>query len=161
MVFTRFNLSFWNIQNLGDKFDDEEFLDCISCNDFVGLTETKSKLEDNLNIPSGFSYFHAPTAKGKKGLQCHGVLFLYKSKYRKFMSVIKSPLKNVIISKIHKELLGLEKDVCVVTAYIPPMNSISYDKLDDPMTKLDNFISKLKRRYHVIIGVILMQGLEF
>ena len=54
--FCAWNIHGYNSRQIGNKFEDNEFLDCFKNTDFIGLTETHihNEVLDKMNIP-GFS----------------------------------------------------------------------------------------------------------
>ena len=57
--FCAWNVQGYNSRQIGNKFEDKEFLECFKEMDFVGITETHVHTEvlDKLNIP-GFTRLH-------------------------------------------------------------------------------------------------------
>jgi exonuclease III len=149
---SKFTSSFWNVQHLGDKLQEEDFLSVFKTHDFVGLTETGSRNIENKLIPSGYSYFHNPIGNGNRKRNGHGILFLFRSKYRKYISKVNLSNPDFLGVRISKACWGLQKDVCIVTAYIPPRNSPTLIDKDGPFLDLENQVNKLQKSCYVLVG---------
>ena len=121
------SFSTWNINGisnnvLGDKTQNKDFVEAILDIDFMFLTETWNN--QAINIP-GFETIHSTLAKTLSKTACRqsgGITMLFKSKFKKFVSVVKST-KNFLGSKISKEMLNCNTDLYICGTYIPPEKS--------------------------------------
>ena len=99
----------------------------ISKIDFMILTETWSN--QNIDIP-GFQTICSELATPLTKNACRqsgGINFLFKSKFKKHMTIIKNT-KNFLWSKISKTILNSNKDLYICGTYIPPEKSNYFDK---------------------------------
>jgi hypothetical protein len=120
------NISFstWSINGLfnrvlGDKSKNKDFLDTIVKIDFIFLTETWT--DSCCNIP-GFETIASEMAKPATKHACRqsgGISLLFKSKFKNYVNIIKNT-KNILWSKISKEILNSDLDLYVCGTYIPP-----------------------------------------
>ena len=149
------NLSFttWNIHGLfnkvlGDKSKNQDFIEAITKNDFVFLTETWGN--QNIHIP-GFETINSKLATPLSKHACRqsgGISFLFKQQFKRYINVVINT-KNFLWSKISKEALNSDKDLYICGTYIPPEKSQYYDK--DIFEEFENDINQISPSSNIII----------
>ena len=106
---TGISFSTWNINGifnsvLGDKTKNKDFIDSISKIDFIFITETWTNT--CLNIP-GFEAIISETAKPVTNRACRksgGISLLFKSKFKKYVSIIKNTKKFFVEQNLQRNL---------------------------------------------------------
>ena len=142
------NITFssWNIhgitnQVLGDKTKNNDFLNDISYNDFIFLTETWS--DTDINVP-GFKTFTSKIIAPKPNKFCRisgGISLLVTNKFEKYVTVVKES-KNTLWCKISKNDLNLNSNLCICGVYIPPEKSTYFEnEIFDELEKDIGFFS--------------------
>ena len=92
--------------------------------DYVCLTETFMDRAIDDDTFKDFKIYQAKAHKLSKHGRCSGgVVVLVRNCLLPFVERVKYDGNNVVIVKLSKELLGLEKDVFVIALYIPPHDS--------------------------------------
>ena len=118
-----------NIAGLLPKLDNVAFVNYITSFDLVCLTETyvASEFESNL-----FKNFGVVVAKAKKlsyhGRYSGGVMVLVRKHFVPFVERTYLDMDNIVVLRIKKIMLGTDKEVMFISAYLPPYN-FSYWKL--------------------------------
>ena len=117
----------WNVNGLTSKIYDDEFLDFLSCYNFICLVETfVSSLNDG--IFSGYKIFCKPAIKlSTLGRPSGGVICLIRSEFLPFVKEINAGLGNFLLFVLDKSLFASTKDILYVCAYTPPEGSRYYN----------------------------------
>ena len=134
-----FSFLHWNVNGLAGKLGDQEFIQYVSSFSFICLTET---FLDNFTSGVFFDYavFCKPAVKlTSQGRRSGGVLCLVRKELLPFVKEIKCNYGNCLCFVINRNLLGLDKDVVYMCAYVPPENSSYYNTFD-----IENGISLLE-----------------
>ena len=156
MITRKFKFCSWNIQGfnsrqLGNKFEDKEFLECFLDIDFVGLTETHMHTEvlEKMNIP-GFIRLHFLNEKKntKSNNAPGGVAVFVKEDLENFFELVKTDNKDVIWVRMKREKTGEDKDVYIVTCYLNPSKSAAADR---KTTKLAEEIIYFQQKGEIFI----------
>ena len=142
----RISLCAWNINGisgkiLGNKLQNNDFLDNINQCDFVILTELWN--QSQIEIP-GYKSFRTPSNKANSsGRQSGGISLSFKSRFQNEVTLVKNS-NNFLWCKITKEIWGCAKDVYICGIYIPPQNSphFSSDMFDQLENDIINYMSK-------------------
>ena len=122
---SRISLSTWNINGirnkiLGNKLQNNDFLESINQYDFVVLTELWN--HSQIEAP-GYKSFTTPSNKtNSSGRQSGGIYLSFKSRFQNEVSLVKNS-NNCLWYKITKEIWGCAKDVDICGLYIQPQNS--------------------------------------
>ncbi len=136
MINKKLKFCTWNIQGhnsrqIGNKFEDGEFLKCYKDVDFIGLTETHMHTEalDKMNIP-GYSRLHFinEIKNAKSNTAPRGIAVFAKENISEFFQLVKTENKDVIWVRMRKEKTGEDKDVYIGTCCLNPSKAAQTDK---------------------------------
>lgn len=117
----------WNVNGLISKYknkiEDECFIEQISKNDIVGLTETH--VDDNADIHvDGYSLYRKSRPKLQKARRNHGgLLILVRNNLKPGVKHLECINPNYHWVKLEKAFFSLEHDIYMCFAHIPPQNS--------------------------------------
>ena len=109
-----FIVSSWNVQGLGRKLDDKDFVGQLINNNIVCLCETWLKSDDD--VPTtilstlGFNYFYSNRLPSKNR-GSGGLLCLYKSAHEPYISELVSSIEDFLIMRISRKLLNIAYDI--------------------------------------------------
>lgn len=125
---TSLNNGFWNINKLiskhADKSNDELFFNSINKSDILGLAEVKCDLN---RVKFNNFVTHFVERKSKKGNQIYGGLgVLVKKTIRKGIKYLPVRCSEYQWLQLDKNYFGLDKDIYLCFAYIPPQYSSFY-----------------------------------
>ena len=113
LKFCTWNIQGYNSRQIGNKFEDGEFLKCYEEVDFIGLTETHMHTEvlDKMNIP-GYSRLHFinETKNAKSSTAPRGIAVFAKENIAELFQLVKTENKDVIWVRMRKEKTGEDKD---------------------------------------------------
>ena len=153
-----FSFLTWNIEGLYSKIFDNDFIQFVSENDFVCLTETF--LIDELKSDTFIDHdiFHKPATKlSRQGRPSGGVICLTRKRFKPYIKEIKVDERNFVLLFIDKTLFNIDKDVLYVGAYVPPEGSQYYNVLNienDGISLLENcLVDKVLLDYDMYIMV--------
>ncbi len=156
MITGKLNFCSWNIQGynsrqIGNKFEDAEFVKTFKNYDFIGVTETHSHTEviDKMSI-LGYSRLHYinEPKNAKSNTAPGGIAVFVKDDVKDIFHVIKTDNRDVIWVGMRKEKTGEERDIYVGTCYLNPSKSVTTDR---KMTKLMEDIIYFQQRGEVAI----------
>ena len=106
LKFCSWNIQGYNSRQIGNKFQDEEFLKCFKNIDFIGLTETHMHNEvlDKMNIP-GFCRLEVKNQmKNKKSNTARkGIAVFVKENIKNLFQVVSTCNEDVIWLNMKKE----------------------------------------------------------
>ena len=123
-----FSFLTWNIEGLAKKLYDKEFIQFVSDNDFICLTETFLTEDPNPCIFNEHVVFNQPATKlSKQGRPSGGVLFLVRKCFAEHVKRVDIDLGNAVFILIDRTIFGLDKDVLMANVYIPPEGSPYYN----------------------------------
>jgi hypothetical protein len=149
LMLNNFSISSWNVQGLGSKYRDEDFLSNLKY-DINILLETWKGADPDFCIPN-FSIFQ----KSRKKKKCSkrysgGIIVLYKSEHKSGISEITNitTSENTLWFKLDARYFGFKNDLYVCACYTPPTNSL-YN--NDDFTYLENEISSLNGKGNILI----------
>ena len=119
------SFSTWNINGLvdgvlGDKIENEDFLNHVNRFDFIFLTETWT--HKTVFVPGFKCISTKPQSNSSKGRLSGGIILLYKNHLATYITIEKTS-NNLIWCKIDKVLMGTQDHVYICGVYIPPENS--------------------------------------
>ena len=149
MMKTNFSIGSWNIQGLGGKTEDEQFVSCLKY-DINILLETWKGSDSNSNI----EHFKILQKSRKKKLRSKrfsgGIIIYYKSNLHKGISEVNNVTKseNRLWFKLDKFFFGFKKDLYVCACYVPPLSSSYYN---EDFILLENEISKLSSKGNILV----------
>lgn len=127
-MINQLSISAWNVHGLGDKVNDDFFIDRITC-DINILIETWKGESSEYSI-TGFNTI-SKVRKKKKGARRHsgGIIIYYKKYLQKGLTYIKNGTSsnNRMWLKLEKTYFGLSDDIYICAIYIPPIGSNHYD----------------------------------
>ena len=125
------NIQGYNSRQIGNKFEDEEFLKCFQGIDFIGITETHVHEEvlDKMNIP-GYERLHFINEKKntKSNTAPRGIAVFVKENISELFKLVKTENKDVIWVRMIKEKTGEDRDVYIGTCYLNPSTGVDTDK---------------------------------
>ena len=112
-----------NVEDLKGKLLDSDFLDTISCFDFVTSVETWLPTTYDFQL-NDFYYFSVlrnkhNTAKRFSG----GINLLVRKELRKGIKIIDDKHEALLWWKMSKEYFSMLHDIFIWSTYIPPSNS--------------------------------------
>ncbi len=148
----------WNIQGyssrqIGNKFQDNEFLACFKGIDFIGLTETHmhNEVVDKMNIPGFCRLKMKNQLKNLKSNTAQkGIAVFVKEEIKNIVHFVPMDNEDVIWVKIRKEDTGRNKDVYIGTCYLNPSQAKATDR---KIVKLTEDVITLQKR-----GEVMIQG---
>ena len=109
------------------KLQDKEFIQFVTENDFICLTETFLTEDPNPCIFNDHVIFNQPATKlSKQGRPSGGVLCLVRKCFAEHVKRVDINLGNAVFILIDKTIFGLDKDVLSANVYIPPEGSPFY-----------------------------------
>ena len=148
-MLNNFTISSWNVQGLGDKCRDEDFMSSLKY-DINILLETWKGTDSEFNVPN-FNVFQKCRKKKRRSRRYSGgIIVLFKSEYRKAISEVPNitSSENRLWFKLDAGFFGFKKDLFVCACYIPPINS-SYN--NDDFLEIENEISSLSDKGNILI----------
>ena len=109
------------------KCTDKDFVSYACGFDFICFTETFLEKFD-MDIFPGYKSFCKPAVKlSYHGRRSGGLVCLIKEEFVRFMAWVDVKYENLGVFLVNKSLLGAEKDVVIVCAYIQPEGSPFYN----------------------------------
>ena len=141
-IIRQIRISTWNVHGLGDKINDNLFLQHIN-SDINILLETWKGTDEAFSIP-GYNCMCKIRKKNKRARRpSGGILILYKNTLNKGITHIKNGTKsnNRMWIKLNKTFFGLNEDVYLCAVYIPPINSNHFDNDFSILEEEINFFS--------------------
>ena len=151
-----FTFMVWNINGLQFKMFDKEFLHFVSSFDFVCLVETFMQTVRDDIFPD-FNVFCVPATKlPGRGRPSGGVVCLIRKQFMTLIRRLEVKCGNFVVFDVDKQLFGLDKNVLLVCAYVPPEGSSYYTFIDekDGISMLENCIvdsTLMVNDYYVIV----------
>ena len=145
-----------NVCGLSAKTYHSLIMEQLENYDIVSLCETKLDDADNTYISEEFNEWGFSTfIKNRKNLttwRSGGVLVAVKSRLSHLVCKIESPNDFMIVLKFDKRLLGFDKDIIFIAAYVPPYTS-RYSSIDH-FSKISNTILDydIDDFYHLVVG---------
>ena len=131
LKFCVWNIHGYNSRQIGNKFEDEEFLKCFQGIDFIGITETHVHEEvlDKMNIP-GYDRLHFINEKknAKSNTAPRGIAVFAKENISELFKLVKTENKDVIWVRMKKEKTGEDRDVYIGTCYLNPSAGVDSDR---------------------------------
>jgi len=107
-------LGFDEVQTLVSKFD------------IIGLQETWLTKTDSITI-NGYDIFRSDRKTNKKRHSgSGGVVILFKNKFTRGVTKIKSMNSDLLWMKLDKNFFHLQNDIYLCNCYIPPQNSVVF-----------------------------------
>lgn len=146
-----------NVNSDGLKIEDSDFLKIVKQHDLIALAETHIGEEDKIEI-EGFSCMKICRPVNKQ-INRHfgGLAILYRSELKPGLKFIEHRNNDYIWLKMCMTFFGLDEDLYVCVAYIPPENS-SYYKVrnQDTLSYIENDL----RKYSVLGKTLLFWDLN-
>ena len=109
LKFCSWNIQGYNSRQIGNKFQDKEFLECFREIDFIGLTETHmhNEVVDNMNIP-GFCRLKMKNQNknAKSNTAQKGIAVFVKEEVKSIFHLVPMDNEDAIWVKIKKEDIG-------------------------------------------------------
>ena len=144
------SFSAWNINGLsnkilGDKLDNNDFLDSINNCDFVALSEIWNR--SHIELPEYNSFTSLSNKSNSTGRQS-GIAFFFKSKFQQYITIIQNSC-TILWCKLSKEVAGYEKDAYICALYIPPQNSPHFHT--EIFEELENSIINYSSKGHILL----------
>ena len=153
----RVKLGAWNIQGImssvyGNKCQNNEFLENIVSSDIIGLTETHTSSDTEIQVP-GFHVIAKHRPRHVKACNSSGgIAVCIRDSLVKGTEVVLNCSMELIWIKLKKEFFRVHKDIFVAFVYIPPCSSKYAKRQSEGMfDKLENDISKLPENADIII----------
>ena len=114
----------YNVSGLLSKLDSAAFVNYITSFDFVCLTETYIASDFDSDLFRDLGIFVAKAKKlSSHGRLSGGVLVLVRKQFLPFVERMHVDVDNVVVLRMKKFLLGTDKDVMFIAAYLPPYDS--------------------------------------
>ena len=156
------NVAVWNIQGLFTsinraktcKLDDPEFLGYLRSLDILCLQEIQSgPIETQSLAVDGFRIISFHRKKSANNRYFGGTMLLIKNELMRGIKIIDNCGGDIIWVKLAKDFFGLEKDILICFAYVPPTNSPYTKGLDyDLMDKIEEDIARYKTDGSIILA---------
>ncbi|CAC5416335.1 unnamed protein product [Mytilus coruscus] len=148
----KISISSWNVHGLGDKFNDNYFIEFLK-NDNNILLETWKGENKNFTV-SGFNLNFNKIRKKNKRAKRHsrGIIILYKKNIEKGITYIEKGTisQNRLWLKLDKTFFGFDFDLYLCALYMPPEEST---QTENDFHRLENEISTFASR-----GKFLLMG---
>lgn len=152
------NICHWNIQGLKlnnsdkSKVNETGLTDLVRENDIICLCETHCGQEEDLSY-NGYSCFKLCRKRNKKiNRYFGGIAIIYKNTIKEGIKFLTHSNDDYIWIKLCKTYFGLECDLYLCYAYIPPANSEFYkNRQDDTWDYIENDIAKYSHLGSVIL----------
>ncbi|CAC5370981.1 unnamed protein product [Mytilus coruscus] len=144
-------ISAWNVRGLGDKIQDELFIDKIQSDINILLETWKGECKDYKIL--SYNTISKIRKKKKKNARRHsgGIIVYYKKEIAKGITNINgTKSQNRLWLKLEKEFFGFKEDLYLCAIYVPPINS---NYFENDYNLLENEISTYARQ-----GRILLMG---
>lgn len=143
-------LSF-NVENLGPKLDDPQFLSLMEEHDICLFSETWLPNDDKIGLPSFWDFHFTRVKKSKHGRFSGGISAFVKKKIKNGIKVI-SMAEGFLWLKIDKDVFALRNHMFLCAAYIPPQYSKSAFSLNvDYFKELSQSIAKFSMEGDIIL----------
>ena len=145
----KLSISSWNINGLGQKYRDEDFLNQINYDINIILETWKGDCPD-IDVPNYVS-FSKCRKKNKRAKRSSGGIIVYcKKEIIKGITYLKNLTKseNRMWLKLDKNFFGIEYDIYICGVYIPPINSPHYE---DEYQKLEGEINLLTNKGKIFL----------
>ena len=153
LKFCAWNIHGYNSRQIGNKFEDNEFLDCFKNADFIGLTETHihNEVLDKMNI-AGFSRLVVKNQSKnvKSNTASKGIAVFVKEEIKDIFHPVPMDNEDVIWVRINKEDTGRKRDIYIATCYLNPSQAKGTDRKISNLT--EDIISLQKK------GDVMIQG---
>jgi hypothetical protein len=149
-------IGFWNVEGLNvnkdSKLSDPDFLHVIKQHDIIALAETHIGENDSINVEGYKSVKLCRPLTSKINRYFGGIAILYRQQLRPGLKFLEHRNNDYIWMQMCREYFGLDEDVFVCVAYIPPDNS-SYCKArnDDTLQYIENDVAKYSSMGKVIL----------
>lgn len=148
---SQLSISAWNVHGLGEKLNDESFLEKIN-NDINILLETWTGINKKVSLPDYASISKSRKKRKKCKRNSGGIIVFYKKTLSKGLTYLEKGTKseNRLWLKLDRNFFDFDKDLYVCSVYIPPINSNYYE---NDFETLENEISIFANK-----GKILLVG---
>ena len=118
LKFSSWNIHGYNSRDIGNKFCDQEFLNTVKNDDFVGVTETHihDEILDKINIPGFYCLKVKNKPKNHKSNTAPGgIADFVKESIRGYFSVVEIENEDAIWVKICKEFTSEDREIFIGT----------------------------------------------
>ena len=121
MSSVRKNLKFcsFNIEGLGEKLEEEKFLEIIQNFDFITLVQTWKPEYEEISIDNFHSYSKCCSKHKRAKRHSGGITVLIRNDIRKGVKFFSSKSDRLVWCKLERSLSNLEEDIYVCSVYIP------------------------------------------
>lgn len=147
----------WNINGMiskkGDKSLENDFKDMIVQHDIVGIIESHTGEDYNLEIEGFCTKVSNNRTVCKRNNKYYGGLILcIRDGIKKGIEVMKSEDTESIWIRLDKLYFGMENDIFIGFAYVIPSNSTYTKKIDfDPMENIEKQVIKYSSKGKVVV----------
>ena len=145
------SISSWNVNGLGQKHRDEEFIEKIKYDINILIETWKGDCSD-IKIPNYNSFCKYRIRKKRARRNSGGIIVYVKKDIVKGIEYMKniSRSRNRLWLKLDKSFFGIDEDIYLCGIYVPPINSPHYD---NEYQNLESEINSLTNK-----GRILLMG---
>ena len=145
------NILFWNVNGLGRKVSDIDFINTIKDYDLIFFSETWLHKNVNLNLDiSGYESYHLFGNKSRhtrKGRYSGGISIYYKQAIKNYIHIIEKHQNGIIWLELSKILFDFDDNIYLCCTYIPPKNSTIVDINDfDFFEELESGLERYKSK---------------
>lgn len=146
---SQLSISAWNVHGLGDKINDNFFVEKLS-SDINILLETWTGVKPKANLQDYLSISKCRKKKKRSKRHSGGIIVFYKMELTLGITYIQNGTKseNRLWLKLDKKVFGLESDLYICAVYIPPASSTHFD---NDIVKLENEISIFANRGKILL----------
>ena len=141
----------WNVNGLGEKRQDPDFIEMFSNYDMVCLTETWSSVRTNIKLKGFENPLHRFRYKRrKKGRRSGGILVYFKKHIAQGIKEMPKTHDDLLWLKLEKQFFSFDKDVFLCVAYIPP---VAGQSISTAFSQMERDIARFSK-----LGEIFLSG---
>ena len=136
----------WNVENLFDKLNEDDFCNFLLSFDLLCLSETFTYASFDFTTKfQDYTHLHCPAKKiSRLGRPSGGLIILAKKHLSEHIQIIETNTPNILSLKISSKYTKTEKDILFIGTYIHPIGSVYYrDKEhDSTLDTLEQFMAE-------------------
>ena len=118
----------WNVGGLNSCITDADFLTHVHGHDLIFLCETWQKVDSSFSLQN-YKSVSIPRPESMRSKRGHGgICLFYKSELDNGITILKTDKNGMLCIKPSKCFLGFTTDIYMCFVYIPPNNSVYFNK---------------------------------
>ena len=151
---TNLKIASWNINGVGgtnqDKLKDKKFIQEVQSHDIIALSETHCAKNKYVCLPGYYTYQSHISYPGKRAIG--GIALLIRKSIKPGVHIVKDA-NDYIWLKLEKTFFGLERDLFICAAYIPPerSNYLRIRGYPDILDQITSDIADFTKEGHVML----------